>query len=154
MISLKSAPVLVKMKLNPIRASVAGKRLVVVEDSVVRGTTTRGKMQSLRAAGAREIHLRVASPPIRHPCYYGIDFPSRGELVAHQRSVAEVRDYLGVDSLEYLSLEGMLACFPAEERRHYCSACFSGDYPIPIDEGFEKDVFEKHQLKFFDTGAR
>jgi amidophosphoribosyltransferase len=144
----------VKMKLNPIRASVAGKRLVVVEDSVVRGTTTRGKMQSLRAAGAREIHLRVASPPIRHPCYYGIDFPSRGELVAHQRSVAEIRDYLGVDSLEYLSLEGMLACFPEAERRHYCSACFCGDYPIPIDEDFEKDVFEKHQLKFFDTRAR
>jgi amidophosphoribosyltransferase len=143
----------VRLKLNPIRGSVAGKRLVVVEDSIVRGTTTRGKMQSLRAAGAREIHLRVASPPIRHPCYYGIDFPNRDELVASARTVEEIGAFLGVDSLAYLSLDGMLASTRVA-RSDFCHACFSGDYPIPIDPSFQKDVFEQHQLRFFDaTGA-
>lgn len=142
----------VKLKLNPIRAVVEGKRLVVVEDSVVRGTTTRGKIRSLRAAGAREIHLRVASPPIRHPCHYGIDFPSREELVANQRSIHEIGTYLGVDSLHYLSLEGMLSCVaPPGER--FCNACFSGDYPIPIDANFHKHVFEQRQLRMFDGAA-
>lgn len=140
----------VKMKLNPIRATVADKRVVVVEDSVVRGTTTRGKMQALRDAGAKEIHLRVASPPIRHPCFYGIDFPSRTELVANQRDVDSIRAYLDVDSLAYLSLEGLLGCFGIPQD-NFCSACFSGDYPIPTDETFEKDVFERRQLKFFDA---
>jgi amidophosphoribosyltransferase len=142
----------VRLKLNPIRGSVADKRLIVVEDSVVRGTTTRGKMQSLRNAGAREIHLRVASPPIAHPCYYGIDFPSRDELVAATRSVDEIRDYLEVDSLAYLSLEGMLAAV-GETNGHYCHACFSGDYPIPVDPTFQKDMFERHQLRLFGNGG-
>ncbi|MCK4342169.1 MAG: amidophosphoribosyltransferase [Phycisphaerae bacterium] len=140
----------VRLKLNPIRGSIEGKRLVVVEDSVVRGTTTRGKMRSLRTAGAKEIHLRVASPPIRHPCYYGIDFPSREELIANGRTVAQIREYLGVDSLEYLSLDGMLA---AAKTAHedFCHACFTGDYPIPIDPTFQKDLFERRQLRFFDA---
>lgn len=142
----------VRLKLNPIRAAVAGRRLVVVEDSVVRGTTTRGKMQSLREAGAQEIHLRVASPPIRNPCYYGIDFPRRAELIANGRSVEDVRAYLGVDSLAYLSLEGMLSCVSATQAR-YCTACFSGDYPIPIDPHFHKDVFERGQLRIFPAGV-
>ncbi len=142
----------VRLKLNPIRGSVAGKRLVVVEDSIVRGTTTRGKMQSLRDAGAKEIHLRVASPPIRHPCYYGIDFPSRGELVANGRSVEQIREFVGVDSLVYLSLPGMLAATQTDSG-HFCHACFSGEYPIPIDPDFQKDVFERHQLRFVDAGG-
>jgi amidophosphoribosyltransferase len=122
----------VQLKLQVVREAVAGKRVVVVEDSIVRGTTTRGKMGALRDAGAREIHLRISCPPIRHPCHYGIDFPTRDELVAHGRSVEDVRRYLGVDSLAYLSLEGMLSCVdrPAS---HYCSACWSGKYPIPVD---------------------
>lgn len=132
----------VKLKLNPIRASVAGKRLVVVEDSVVRGTTTRGKMRSLREAGAREIHLRVASPPIRHPCHYGIDFPRREELIASERSVDEIRRFLDVDSLAYLSHDGMLSCV-GSRRGDYCTACFSGDYPIAIDPDFAKGMFER-----------
>lgn len=131
----------VKLKLNPIRGSVEGKRLIVVEDSVVRGTTTRGKMRSLRAAGAKEIHLRVASPPIRHPCHYGIDFPRREELIANGRSVEEIRKFLDVDSLAYLTLEGMLSSV-GTHRNDYCSACFSGDYPIPIDSSFTKEMFE------------
>lgn len=142
----------VRLKLNPIRGSVEGKRLVVVEDSVVRGTTTRGKMQSLRDAGAKEIHLRVASPPIRHPCHYGIDFPSREELIAHERSVEDIRRYLEVDTLAYLSLEGMLAS-TCTSNAHFCHACFTGDYPIPIDPAFQKDVFEKQLGLFNGPGA-
>jgi amidophosphoribosyltransferase len=143
----------VRLKLNPIRASIGGKRLVVVEDSVVRGTTTRGKMQSLRDAGAKEIHLRVASPPIRHPCYYGIDFPRREELIANGREVEEIRAFLGVDSLAYLSLEGMLSCVKSDNG-NYCTACFIGNYLIPIDAGFQKTVFERDQLTFFDAAGR
>jgi amidophosphoribosyltransferase len=134
----------VKMKLNVIRESVRGRRLVVVEDSIVRGTTTRGKMGALRKAGAKEIHLRVASPPIRHPCYFGIDFPDPSNLIAVSRNVDEIRDYLEVDSLIYLSLEGMLAC--AEQRPDsYCTACFSGKYPMPVDRPISKLTFERYQ---------
>jgi amidophosphoribosyltransferase len=97
----------------------------------------------------KEIHLRVASPPIRHPCYYGIDFPSREELVANQRTIEEIRDYLGVDSLAYLSLEGMLAAMQTESSR-FCHACFSGEYPIPVDPTFQKNLFEHHQMSFFE----
>ncbi len=142
----------VKMKLSVIKESVRGKRLVVIEDSVVRGTTTRGKMGALRAAGAKEIHLRVASPPIRHPCYYGIDFPDPNELIANQcgGSVEAIREYLEVDSLQYLSLEGMLSCarFTPES---YCSACFCGRYPIDIDEPVSKFALEeRRQLRMFE----
>ena len=139
----------VKMKLNVIKHSVQGKRLIVVEDSVVRGTTTRGKIGALRKAGAREIHLRVASPPIRYPCYFGIDFPDPNELIANQRSVEQIRDYLGVDSLHYLSLEGMLSCVKHDDR-HYCTACFSGAYPMPVDQPVSKFALERYQLQMFE----
>jgi amidophosphoribosyltransferase len=132
----------VKMKLNVIKATVAGKRLVVVEDSVVRGTTTRGKIGALRKAGAKEIHLRVASPPIRHGCYFGIDFPNPNQLIANTRSVDEIRDYLGVDSLHYLSMEGMLNCV-SHPPDHYCTACFSGQYPMRVDRPVSKFDLEK-----------
>jgi amidophosphoribosyltransferase len=121
----------VKMKLSVIKDVVRGKRLVVVEDSVVRGTTTRGKMGALRKGGAKEIHLRVASPPIRHACYYGIDFPDPTKLTAAGRSVEQVRQYLEVDSLQYLSIEGMLSCVQGNNA-DYCTACFSGDYPTEL----------------------
>ncbi|MFQ5430169.1 MAG: amidophosphoribosyltransferase [Phycisphaerae bacterium] len=136
----------VRMKLNVIREAVRGKRLVVVEDSVVRGTTTRGKMGALRRAGAKEIHLRVASPPIRHPCYFGIDFPDPTRLIATGRSVAEIRDYLEVDSLAYLSIEGMLAC-ARQNAAEYCTACFSGAYPLAVDRPLEKLGLEKVPLR-------
>ena len=138
----------VKMKLNVIKEAVRGKRLAVIEDSVVRGTTTRGKMGALRRAGAREIHLRVASP-IRHPCYYGIDFPSHDELIADGKSVEKIRDYLQVDSLAYLSLEGMLGCVQSPPG-HYCTACWSGKYRIPVDQAVSKYTFERYQLKMFE----
>lgn len=133
----------VRLKLNVIKETVRGQRVIVVEDSVVRGTTTRGKMGALRKAGAKEIHLRVASPPIRHACYYGIDFPDNTKLIATNRSVSEVRDYLEVDSLSYLSLEGMLGCVDGGRQR-FCNACFSGDYPVAIDEPVSKHALERH----------
>jgi len=135
----------VKMKLNVIREAVRGKRLVVVEDSVVRGTTTRGKMGALRKAGAKEVHLRVASPPIRHSCYFGIDFPNQQELTAKGRTIEQVRDTLDVDSLAYLTLDGMLSCAkqPSDD---YCTACFSGVYPMPVDRPVVKLGLEKSPL--------
>lgn len=139
----------VRMKLNVIREAVAGQRLVVVEDSVVRGTTTRGKIGALREAGAKEVHLRVASPPIRHACYFGIDFPDEKELIANNRSVKEIRDFLGVDSLAYLSHEGMLSCVSLPKEK-YCTACFSGNYPINVEEPVEKFALERVQLKMFE----
>lgn len=135
----------VRMKLNVIREAVRGKRLVVVEDSIVRGTTTRGKMGALRKAGAREIHLRVASPPIRHPCYFGIDFPDQRRLIAKTRDIDEIRDYLDVDSLAYLSLDGMLSC-TERSGESYCTACFSGAYPMTVDAPVAKMRLERTRL--------
>ena len=138
----------VAMKLNIIPDVVEGRRIVLVEDSVVRGTTTRSKMRAIRRAGAKEIHLRVSCPPIRHPCFYGIDFPTRKELIANDRTIQEVGDFLEVDSLAYLSLEGMLSVFnrPGHD---YCTACWSGHYKLPIDQPQSKFSFERDQLRMF-----
>jgi amidophosphoribosyltransferase len=138
----------VSMKLNIIPDVVNEKRIVIVEDSVVRGTTTRSKMRAIRRAGAKEIHLRVSCPPIRHPCFYGIDFPTSQELIAHNRTVDQIRDFLEVDSLAYLSLEGMVGCMK-HARKDYCTACWSGEYKIPIDQPQTKFSFERDQLKMF-----
>lgn len=119
----------VRLKLNVIREIVEGKRLIVVDDSIVRGTTTKTKVDQIRQAGAKEIHLRISCPPIKHPCYFGVDFASRDQLIAHGRSVEEIREFLGVDSLHYLSLEGLLSCVN-RPRRDYCTACYSGDYRL------------------------
>ena len=138
----------VQMKLNIIADVVNGKRIVIVEDSVVRGTTTRSKMRAIRRAGAKEIHLRVSCPPIRHPCFYGIDFPTSRELIAHNRTVEQVREFLEVDSLAYLSMEGMLSCV-SQPRENYCTACWSGNYKIPIDNPLSKFGLERDQLRMF-----
>lgn len=138
----------VAMKLNIIPDVVAGKRIILVEDSVVRGTTTRSKMRALRHAGAKEIHLRVSCPPIRHPCFYGIDFPTSQELIAHNRTVEQIAAFLEVDSLAYLSLEGMLAC-GKHPSAHWCTACWSGQYKIPIDQPQSKFSFEREQMQMF-----
>jgi len=119
-----------------------------VEDSVVRGTTTRSKMRALRSAGAKEIHLRVSCPPIRHPCFYGIDFPTSQELIAHNRTVDEIRDFLEVDTLTYLALDRMLSCLK-QAKSEYCTACWSGEYKIPIDQPQSKFSFERDQLRMF-----
>ncbi len=119
----------VKVKLNPVRALIAGKRVVLVDDSIVRGTTSRKIVTMLKQAGAREVHLRISSPPTIGPCFYGIDTPERRELIASSASVQEIRQYVGADTLGYLSEAGMLSCLetPAE---NFCTACFSGRYPL------------------------
>ncbi|HEV8497748.1 MAG TPA: amidophosphoribosyltransferase, partial [Gemmatimonadaceae bacterium] len=118
----------VKVKYNPVREVLEGKSVVMVDDSIVRGTTTRGLVALVRAAGAREVHMRVSSPPVTGPCYYGIDTPSREELVAANYTIPEIAERLGVDSLGYLSLDGMLKSVPLGPEG-FCHACFSGDYP-------------------------
>jgi amidophosphoribosyltransferase len=122
----------VKIKFNPVRGVIEGKRVVIVDDSLVRGTTSKGLVQMVRAAGAREVHLRLASPPITGPCHYGIDTPTREELIGATHSTEEIRQYLGVDSLGYLSLDGMIRA--AGERNSFCHACFSGEYPTDVSE--------------------
>jgi len=121
----------VRVKFNPVRDVLDGRRVVVVDDSIVRGTTSRKLIRLIRRAGAREVHFRVGSPPVTHPCFYGIDTPSRRELIGALKTVEEIRDYLGVDSLGYLSLEQLLAC--EREGASFCHACFSGQYPIAVD---------------------
>ena len=130
----------VRIKFNPVREVLAGKRVVVVDDSIVRGTTSRKLVRMLRRAGATAVHFRVGSPPVTHPCFYGIDTPSRRELIGAVKTVEEIRDYLEVDTLGYLSHEGLLACEREPER--YCSACFTGHYPVAVDPGARKLQFE------------
>ncbi len=120
----------VRLKYNAVREVLRGKRVVMVDDSIVRGTTTRGLVQLVRAAGAIEVHMRVSSAPVTGPCYYGIDTPSREELIASNSTLEEIRSSLGVDSLGYLSLDGMLESAPSGPDG-FCHACFSGDYPTP-----------------------
>jgi amidophosphoribosyltransferase len=121
----------VRIKFNPVRGVLKGKRVVVVDDSIVRGTTMKKIISLLRLAEPKEIHLRVSSPPIICPCFYGIDMPTREELVASNRSVEQIRAEVGVDSLGYLSIEGMLSVMP-KPQENFCAACFTGDYPIPV----------------------
>ena len=126
----------VRRKLNPLRSSIEGKRLVVVDDSIVRGTTTRQIVKMLNEAGAAEVHLRISSPPFRWPCYYGIDTPSRGELLGARMSVEEMRAHLGADSLDFLSLENLLTAVGSDAGgEDFCSACLTGRYPtsIPVE---------------------
>lgn len=138
----------VRLKLNVIDEIVRDKSIVVVDDSIVRGTTTKVKMEQLREAGAREIHLRISCPPIRHPCFFGVDFPSREQLVAHERTIEEIRAMLGVDTLAFLSIEGMLrvAESPKTPASDYCTACWSGKYPIDIDHPHVLDAIEPGQM--------
>ena len=123
----------VRIKFNPVHDVVDGKSVVVVDDSIVRGTTSRALINMIRQAGAREVHLRIASPPITGPCYYGIDTPTRAELIAANETVDEIRRHAGVDTLGYLSLEGTLRA-AADETGSFCHACFSGDYPTAVPE--------------------
>lgn len=131
----------VKVKLNPVKELLKGKRVVVVEDSIIRGTTSRTRIKTLREAGAREVSMVVSCPPHRFPCYYGIDFSSTGELIASHKSVAEIRDFLGLDYLGYLSLEGMLAATQMDPQG-FCLACFTGQYPVELTGDFSKVCFE------------
>ncbi len=132
----------VRVKLNPIKEVLKGKRIIVVEDSIVRGTTSKSRVRTLRDAGAKEVHMRVSCPPIVSPCFYGIDFPTKKELIASKKTVKKIRDYIGLDSLEYLSLEGMLKAMPLAKNK-FCVACFSGKYPTKIPKRASKYILER-----------
>jgi len=127
----------VRVKLNPVRSLLKGKRVIIVEDSIIRGTTGRSRVLSLRNAGAREVHMLVSCPPTCNPCYYGIDFPSNTELIAGQKSVEGIREYLGLDSLTYLSLDGLVEA-TGLARESFCLACYNGEYPVEPDRKFQK----------------
>lgn len=132
----------VKVKLNPIKDVLKDKRIIIVEDSIVRGTTSRSRVKALRDTGAREIHMRISCPPIKFPCYYGIDFPSKKELIASNRTIDQIRDFIGLDSLGYLSLDGMLDAMLLP-RDGFCTACFDGSYPVMPPKRASKNMLEK-----------
>ncbi|MDH4319818.1 MAG: amidophosphoribosyltransferase [Desulfobulbaceae bacterium] len=127
----------VRVKLNPVRSFLEGKKVIIIEDSIIRGTTGRSRVRSLRNAGAKEVHMLVSCPPTRHACYYGIDFPSSKELIASGNTVEQIAEYLGLDSLTYLSLEGLVEAAGLKENS-YCLACFDGNYPLEPDHNFQK----------------
>ncbi|HEY6953119.1 MAG TPA: amidophosphoribosyltransferase [Bacteroidota bacterium] len=132
----------VKTKFNTVKGVLKGRKVVIVDDSIVRGTTSRQLVKLIREAEPKEVHFRVTCPPIRFPCHYGMDFPSHDELIANafDGNVDEIADYIGVDSLAYLSMERLLEAAPKEDGRHYCTACFSGKYPVSIDTDSEKNA--------------
>jgi amidophosphoribosyltransferase len=136
----------VRIKLNPVRELIEGKRVVLVDDSIVRGTTAPKIVKMVRDAGAAEVHMRISCPPTRWPCHYGIDMPTREELVASNHSVEEIREFLDADSLAYLSVEGMLDCLSGDNLS-YCTACWTGDYRVPISES------DKRQAELFPIRA-
>jgi len=133
-----------KIKYNPVKTSLKGKRIVVVDDSIVRGTTSRKIVKMIRNAGAKEIHTRISSPPITHPCFYGIDTPTRKELIASTHKIEEIRKYLRVDSLHYLSVEGLVEAAGGEPK-DFCLACFTGKYPISLAVDFDKHYYDRKQ---------
>ena len=117
--------------------------MVVVDDSIVRGTTCKTRLKSIRTAGAKEIHMRVSCPPIMHPCFYGIDFPTKAELIACTHSLEEIRRFLEVDTLGFISLEGMLSAVRGSPAANYCTACYSGRYPLPFGPEADKYILER-----------
>ncbi len=142
----------VRMKLNPLRENIAGKRLVVIDDSIVRGTTQKQLVKMLREAGAAEVHLRITSPPVRWPCFFGIDTGDRSELLAASMSVEEIRDYLNVDTLAYLGIDRLLASTGAVGAG-FCDACFTGEYPVEVPVDLRKDVLESGEPVAADGSA-
>ncbi len=132
----------VKTKFNTVKGVLKGKKVVIVDDSIVRGTTSKQLVKLIREAEPKEIHFRVTSPPIRHPCHYGMDFPSREELIAnkHNGNADKIGKELGVDSLRYLSIEKLLEAAPEKNGAHYCTACFTGEYPVSIDTHASKNA--------------
>jgi len=132
----------VRVKLNPVKPLLFGKRVLIVEDSIIRGTTSRNRVRNLRENGVKEIHMVVSCPPTRHPCPYGIDFSSKGELIAAQKeNVEAVCRFIGLDSLNYLSLKGMVEA-TGMDSGSFCLACYTGNYPLPPPPDFGKFCFE------------
>jgi amidophosphoribosyltransferase len=142
----------IRMKLNPLRDVLAGKRVVIVDDSIVRGTTSRKIVKALRDAGATEVHMRISSPPVTHPCFYGIDTDNQSQLIAATKSVQEIADQIGVDSLAYLSEEGMLEA-TQDATQNFCTACFNGRYPIPVPELLKRSKLMLEKLEPVTVGS-
>src|SRR6202140_620102 len=138
--SLREAGVM--LKLNPLPRSIKGKRLIAVDDSIVRGTTSRRIIERLRAAGASEIHMRISSPPMRFPCFMGVDIGSTKELIASGRTVEEVREQIGADSLQYLSIPGLMRAIGRGTAQEFCRACFDGSYPVAVPQQLEMDKMQ------------
>ncbi len=143
----------VKLKFNPLPQILDGKRLVVVDDSIVRGTTTPQVVNLLRRAGVKEVHMRICAPPIRYPCFFGVDMATRQELIAAQKSVAEVRDFIGADSLGHLSIDGLIKAV-ALPKDIFCLACFTGDYPIPVQLEMDKLALETMAEEYSPLGIK
>jgi len=131
----------VKLKFNPLPQILTDKRVVLVDDSIVRGTTTPQVVRLLKKAGAKEVHMRICAPPIRYPCFFGVDMATRWELIAAQKTIPKIRDFIGADSLGYLSIDGLIKAV-ALPRETFCLACFTGDYPIPVQLGMDKLALE------------
>jgi amidophosphoribosyltransferase len=136
----------VRMKLNPVKELLTGKNIIIIEDSIIRGTTAKTRVKALRELGVKQIHMRISCPPHRFPCHYGIDFSTKGELIAAKKSVEELRDYLNLDSLHYLSLTGLLESTGVESpEKNFCKACFDGCYPVEFDEKVSKECLENRE---------
>ena len=134
----------VRVKLNPVKELLKGKNIIITDDSIIRGTTVKTRVKALRELGVKQVHMRVSAPPLRFPCHYGIDFPTRGELIAANKSVEELRELLGLDSLHYISLEGLLESTGVDNpENNFCKACFDGCYPVEFDESLSKDCLER-----------
>ena len=138
--------------MNPVKTVIDGKRLVVVDDSLVRGTTSKERVSALRRAGAKEIHLRISSPPVKASCFYGIDTPSKDQLIAANKSIEEICEYIGADSLEFLSRKNLLVAVQDELQDNYCTACFDGKYPVKVTNKGKK-IFEsrKERIQLYGT---
>ena len=133
----------VRIKLNPVKELLKGKDIIIIEDSIIRGTTIKTRVKALRELGVGKVHMRVSGPPHRFPCHYGIDFSTRGELIAARMSVKELTKHLGLDSLYYLSIEGLLEASGIENpRENFCKACFDGCYPVDFDQNLTKNCLE------------
>ncbi|VAX27490.1 Amidophosphoribosyltransferase [hydrothermal vent metagenome] len=139
----------VKVKLNAVKPVIEGKRVAIIDDSIVRGTTSRKIVKMIREAGAKEVHVRISSPPILHSCFYGIDTPNRGELIASQLDIEGIREYLGADSVHYIGIEKLLSVFN-DDRDNFCTACFDGNYPVKIEDA----VSDTEQLNLFLSGQQ
>ena len=139
--SQKIRDISVKMKLNPVKEIIRDKEVVIIDDSLVRGTTSKNRLKSIKEAGAKRIHFLLSCPPIKYPCFFGIDFPSSAELIAGRHTVEEIRKYLDIDTLYYLSIEGLLDAV-GDLRDKVCLACFTGEYPVEVDFSFRKDIAE------------
>ena len=143
----------IRMKLNPLRDVLAGKRIIIVDDSIVRGTTSRKIVKTLRDAGATEVHMRISSPPVTHPCFYGIDTDSQDHLIAATKSIAAIAEQIGVDSLAYLSEAGMLKA-TGDKVENFCTACFNGHYPVPVPDALKRSKFMLEKMEVIGAGSQ